>query len=516
MPIPQIGTALGRARRGRALPILALALALVAVGIGLGSPARVLGHAGVVQSSPADGERLEDAPGSLTIDFTEPVGISTDAVRLVDSAGTPVALTPATSEGTRVTQILPPLGDGWYLATWTVVSTDGHIVHGAAAFAVGDAEGPPPTASETTAIAIPTTLARAIGDGCLLVAVGGIGAFLLLRANSRRVRRLVIGAAGVGVVGSLALAAMAVADAGQAALAGAVVSAALLRAGFLASIAISVAFGRWRLAVALAIPALAITMIGGHPSREPLTATFLFIHLCGAALWLGAAPSVLLALGDASVPDESAEQVVRRFSWAATFTLALTVGGGLLLALLLTEATITGLDPRYLGLLVAKIALVGLAALLGAMTRRRLARASVDRRQLTRLFVVDSVLLVIIIMLSAGLAAGAAREVVADEGDAHVGHCPLETTEGATLTVLPARVGDNTIYLDGAGPLEHARVELRHAGDPAAIVIEAAPQGAGWSGTGAIPVAGTWDATVVVGKDAFSEQRHACQLRILP
>jgi copper transport protein len=517
VPIAVIGTARGRARRGRALPVVALALALLAAGIGLGSPTPVLGHAGLVQVSPADGERLEVSPGALTIDFTEPVGISPGAVRLIDAAGTPIALEPPTIAGTRVTQPMPPLADGWHLATWSVVSADGHIVHGAVAFAVGDAEGPPPNASEGSIVAIPTAAARALGDAGLLAAIGGIGAFLLLGAGTRRVRRLVLAASVLGAAGGVTLAAIVVADAGQAAFAAPAVIAALVRAALLAVVAAAVALERWRIGAALAAPALAITMVGGHPGGDPLTAVLLLLHLSGAALWLGAAPSVLLVLRDWSVPQLTAEGVVRRFSKAAPLTLALTVGGGSVLAFVLTDAFAVGLDARYLGLLAAKAALVGLAALLGATTRRRLARGTVDRGRLTRLFLVDTVLFVVVVALSAGLAAGAPRDVTATDGDVHVGHCSLDTTTGvASLTLLPARVGDNTLYLDGAGLLEHARVELRLAGDPGAIVIDAAPSGAGWVGAGAIPVAGTWDAAVAIGRDPFTEERVMCQLRIVP
>jgi copper transport protein len=516
MPIPLIGTAAGRVRRRRAL-LLALALVAVAVAVGMGSPARVVGHAGLVRSSPADGERLENAPAALTIDFSEPVGISPGAVRLVDAAGTLIALSPATSDGARVTQLLPPLADGWYLATWTVVSADGHVVHGAAAFAVGDAEGTPPTAPASSMVSIATVAARAVADGCLLVVVGGIGAILLLGAGTRRVRRLVLAATVAGAAGSIALAGIAVLDAGQAAVAGSAVAAPLLRAALLATTVIAVGAQRWRVAAVIAAVTLLTTMIGGHPGEELLTAAVLLIHLCGAALWLGAAPSVLLVLRDPAVSVEGAETVVRRFSWAATITLSLAVIGGSVLAILLTDAFGAGLDPRYVGLLAAKAALVGVAAFLGATTRRRLATGPVDRRRLTQLFVVDTVLFVVIVALSAGLAAGAPRDVTASDGDVHVGHCTLVTTTGvASLTLDPARVGDNTVHLDGAGPLEHARVELRHGGDPGAIVIDAAPSGSGWAGTGAIPVAGTWDAVVVLGRDAFSEEHLGCQLRLVP
>ena len=510
------------ARIERALPVLPLLLALLAFGTGMAFPlATALGHAGVAHTSPSDGERLAVSPSSLSIGFTEAVGIGSDGVRLVDATGASIPLVPATSEGSTVTQALPPLADGWYLATWTAISQDGHIVHGALSFAVGDAQGPPPTAPQAEPTTPAITAARAVADWGLVVAVGGIGAVLLLGATSRRVRWLVLGASAASAAGSLALGIFALMDAGQGVLAGPGLTAilgVLARATVLAGVALAVAATRWRTAAVLAAAALLITAGGGHPGTHPLTALLFLLHLCGAALWLGAAPAVLLALSDRSIPDAEAEMIVRRFSRLATVTLVLTVGGGSLLAVLLTDAFATGVDARYVVLLSLKVALVGTAAVLGALTRRRLAGAGVGRGRLRRLFALDAGLLVGVIVLSAGLAAGAPTHADAGGDDLHVGHCSIETPAGlASLTLVPAHVGTNTVFLDGAGELDHARVELRRGEDPAAIVIELAPGGAGWSMAGAaVPVEGAWDATVVLGRSAFNEETAVCRMRVLP
>ena len=42
--------------------------------------------------------------------------------------------------GTTVSQAIEPLPDGWYVMAWSIVSEDGHVVHGSATFAVGDAD----------------------------------------------------------------------------------------------------------------------------------------------------------------------------------------------------------------------------------------------------------------------------------------------------------------------------------------------------------------------------------------
>ncbi len=180
----------GRVRRRRTRPLLALGLgASIAAAIFV-MPATALAHAGVVRTSPADGERLATSPATFEVEFSEPIGIDPSGIRVVDATGVAVDLPPARAEGALAIQALPPLPDGWYQASWSVVSSDGHIVHGAIAFAVGDATGPPPlaTASDSSAAAI--VVLRAIADLGLIVTVGAMAAWVMLAAVSPRVRRL--------------------------------------------------------------------------------------------------------------------------------------------------------------------------------------------------------------------------------------------------------------------------------------------------------------------------------------
>jgi copper transport protein len=506
----------------RTPPIRSVAVAVAVATVVLLTPSVALAHAGVIRTTPADGERLETSPPALVIEFTEPVGLDPDGVRLVDDAGARVALPgPAVASGARVTQPLPSLTDGWYLASWSVVSTDGHVVHGAIAFAVGDATGPPPATSGDDP-SIPLAIARAAADLGLIVAVGAIAAWVLLHATSVRVRRLALGASLLGTAGSLVVAGLTVAEGGQAAAGGLALMTTVVRGVLLVGVAglVYAAARRpsaWRIALIVGAAALVTMMFGGHPNESVLTATLLLAHLSAAALWLGAAPAVLLLLLDGAVGDADAITVVRRFSKVATWALFVAVGGGSLLALALTDAELEGLDPRYLGLLMAKIAMVVVAAILGAFTRRRLAKDTAGRPSLKRLFVVDSILLVVVITCSAGLTVGPPKSVVAAADGIHIGHCSLEMDDGvASLSLVPARVGDNTVHLDGAGDVEHALVELRLAGEAGAIEIDLTPNGDGWSGKGSIPVAGVWEATVAIGRDQFTEERLACQIRMEP
>lgn len=507
----------GRVRRRRTRPLLALGLGASIAAVIFVMPATALAHAGVVRTSPADGERLATSPATFEVEFSEPIGIDPSGIRVVDATGVAVDLPPARAEGALAIQALPPLPDGWYQASWSVVSSDGHIVHGAIAFAVGDATGPPPlaTASDSSAAAI--VVLRAIADLGLIVTVGAMAAWVMLAAVSPRVRRLATWAALVGAAGAAGVVLLAVADAGQAALAGAAGQATLIRVGLLLGVAVAVGAGSWRVGLVLGSLALITMAVGGHPGGEVVTAGLLVLHLAAACVWLGAAPAVLLVLLDRRTADGDALRVVRRFSRAATITLFVVVGAGSLLALRLTDAQLAGLDPRYVMLLGAKVALVLLAAILGAFTRRRLATDSADRASLRRLFLVDSVLLVVVIACSAGLTIGPPRDEGVEDG-IHVGHCSVETANGAaaSLSLVPARVGDNTVFLDGAGKLQKVLVELRLPGEAGAIEVELAAEGAGWKGTGSIPVAGIWDVTIALQEDAFTVTRPTCQLRVEP
>lgn len=482
-------------------------------------------HAEVLRTAPADGERLVASPSVLVIEFNEPVGVSTDGVRVVDASGMELSLGPPGVTGSRLEQPLPALEDGWYLATWRVVSADGHTVRGAIAFAVGDATGPPPlTPTAATGPGVAVVL-RAVADLGLLLVAGSVGAWLVLGVGAARIRRLLIAGGALGAGGAACLVALSFADAGASALSTPAVLAGAVRALALAALVLRAATAplassrRGRAAAGLtAALALATMALSGHPSAAPLTALLVLLHLAGASLWLGAAPAVLLVLRDGQVGDEDALRVVRRFSRAATAALALAVGGGTALSLLLTA----GLDarPSYLAILAAKVVLVVVAAALGTLARRRLARGRATRSGLRRLFAIDAGLLVIVVALSAALTSGPPREAAASgwDDDLHIGHCSAPTDDGsiANLTLVPARVGDNTIYLDGAGTMLSAQVELRRPDDDGPLVLTLEQSGVGWAGPAAVPVAGPWTATLRLQRDEFLVERISCDFAVTP
>ena len=112
------------------------AAALVALVAGAGPAAA---HASLESTSPSAGQVLAAPPGQVELTFSEPVEVSLGAVRVYDSNAERVDEGGVRHDGgDSVVQPLSDLPDGSYVVTWRVVSADGHPIHGAFTFQVGD------------------------------------------------------------------------------------------------------------------------------------------------------------------------------------------------------------------------------------------------------------------------------------------------------------------------------------------------------------------------------------------
>ncbi|MEU3662688.1 copper resistance protein CopC [Streptomyces sp. NPDC032940] len=116
-----------------------LAALLVLILLGGAGPASA--HAALRSTDPGDGAVLRRAPGTVTLTFTESVGLRDDSFRVLDPGGHRVRTEDAghadgRSDTARVT--LPgKLAEGTYTVAWRVVSADSHPVSGAFTFSVG-------------------------------------------------------------------------------------------------------------------------------------------------------------------------------------------------------------------------------------------------------------------------------------------------------------------------------------------------------------------------------------------
>jgi len=93
-------------------------------------------HAIVVASEPEDGTRVV-APKALAIHFNGRIEKSPCSVSLVGpgKASVPLVATPSPRLET-LAYTLPILAPGTYVATWKVLSADGHITNGVVRFTV--------------------------------------------------------------------------------------------------------------------------------------------------------------------------------------------------------------------------------------------------------------------------------------------------------------------------------------------------------------------------------------------
>jgi copper transport protein len=129
--------------RRPAAALAALGLSLVGLGaLGVATALPASAHAEIVSATPAEGQRLESAPTSVTLKFSEPVSIDTGYLRVLDKDGkrldTGKPQHPG-GDGTAATvSVKAGLPDGGYLVSWRVVSADSHPIGGAYSFVVGD------------------------------------------------------------------------------------------------------------------------------------------------------------------------------------------------------------------------------------------------------------------------------------------------------------------------------------------------------------------------------------------
>lgn len=385
---------------------------VVLAGLGLvlaGPPSPAYAHAQLVGTTPANGARLATAPAEIVLVFSERVNLVQNGVRLLGagSAGSVPGVGPARIDPANPAQVRVPLpaglGEGGYTVSWRVVSADSHPIHGAFAFAVGNASvGPLPDAAARTDADSPLStvfwLFRWLGYAGLALLAGGV-LFLLVGWprgwTQPRPRRLLAagwlgsllcalamlllqgpyGAGGTlaGAVDPALLGATLVTDYGRSVLARLVllaVAGALLLylAKGRSARPVAVALG---LVVGLALPA---TWVGtGHANAQasPLAAAADTVHLAAMATWFGGLVYLIVGVLPAALAHPVADVAValRRFSRTATGCVAALVVTGTYQAWrgIGSLAAISG--SPYGTLLVFKLAAVGVLLWFGAMSR---------------------------------------------------------------------------------------------------------------------------------------------------
>jgi copper transport protein len=399
--------------------------AVVTVGLALG-PAPADAHAELISTEPASGEQLDAAPERVVLRFTESVDVSDDAIEVLTAGGDPVDVGDPghlDGEGAAVAVDLPDLGDGTYVVSWRVISSDSHPVSGAFTFGVGDAraalsdadaqalvDDAQAGAGSDRIVGISYGVVRFAGFAGLLVLIGGavfVAALWPAGADDPRARRILAAAwwlalgatvlgiplqATYGVGGSLA-------DAFDPSVIGDELGARtgrawIVRLVLLAAVAVvgpllarRASEGRRGALLPAAIVGglalLATITVTGHATSGDLVGLAVvtdLVHLSAVSVWLG---GLALLLGAVLRPadgvgDGRAEAIATRFSDVAFGAVMVIVASGVVQAWRQLGSWDALVDSSYGRLLLVKVGFFMLMVTAAAASRswvRQRARA---------------------------------------------------------------------------------------------------------------------------------------------
>jgi copper transport protein len=413
-------------RRGLLIGAAALALTLLA------APS-AFAHALLEGTSPGRDAQLATAPALVSFRFSEPVEGSFGAVRVFTESGRRVDRGPllrpggSSSAGVALRTGLP---DGSYVATYRVISADGHPVSGGFGFTVGHAAAPttsvadfldaaetgPVTRGALSATRALSDLALALALGWLVLLVvavapalaalaGDQGAPAASEALRHRARRLVITAVALGlltaILGLLLQGASGAGTSLWSALSSDTVRGTLdTRSGqawmwrLIAWLVLAAALV-WRArsraggraervaGMAIAAPAAALCVLpalGGHAGAEHPTVLMVpmnAVHVAAVSLWVGGLAGLVAVLPAATRQLEPAERTrllggtLRRFSPLALASVLALSAAGVAQAIVLLDSLSELTSTSFGRLLIAKTVLLAALVAAGAWHRRR-------------------------------------------------------------------------------------------------------------------------------------------------
>lgn len=397
------------ARLARRAPVSTVArsastLLLVAAVLMLTPVAPASAHASLVGTVPGDGVTLQQAPGEITLSFSEHVALAATHVEVADGNGIPVPVTHlrvvtehpgdvagGMEEPVQVVGRLPHLATGTYRVSWGTVSGDDlHESSGSFAFGVRmplQALGPVDDTPSVVESAVRWVLLLGIA-----LALGGLlTRSLLLRSGARA--QAVVGVLKLSVAGSLAALLAS----------GTLLVVQVVSGGVVGHEVLTGSYGfRWSLRetglVLLALAAVSLlrgappgatraltlgggtltclgTALLGHAgagmtlSTTRVAATA--IHLGAALAWAGAVVCLALLVlrphRSAAVPWVD---VLRSFAMPATACVSLTAVSGIYLSSEVVSSVDAVLSTFYGRTLLVKVCLAGLAGAVGLANHR--------------------------------------------------------------------------------------------------------------------------------------------------
>jgi len=526
-----------------------------------------LGHSQLVSSEPGAGETLATAPAEIRLVFSEPIDARYTSLDLLDGTGRAILVGAGAPDPADRRILVAPIpagtampADTLYTVNWRALSAaDGHTTQGFLAFGVGNvsvaggAAGGPGAAGTTSGdlhgghsggAAAAEIQGKVLAYGGSMLAFGlAILAWLVLRPALGRIPRgaaygagiaLVAGAAGcvlLLVVGADSVPA-AIGPSGSTdylAFAGGTRIGQLLAArtavGAIGGLVVLVVarFGGARApAAALAVAGaaglvgLVLTAAGGHASAfsSPIPVAMDVVHLVAASIWL-AGLVMLGALtdfgGKSRLEPGALGRVVPRFSALALVSVALIALTGIYADWVETR-DLLGFDTPYGINLLVKILVFVLALSVGLLNYLDGGRDGIRRLGLSRRLLVELVLGVAVLAITANLTSGSPTG-----SDRPVAIAPAPSTvasaEPATLALLPGRPGPNGFEAGlPTPPPQGSTVEL---------VLQRLDQDVGSSRTtmrpdferatpqfvtdATLPPGSHWDATVIATDPSGSE-----------
>ena len=544
----------------RLVATLAILVGVLALGTTAASA-----HATLESSSPADGQSVLTSPSEIRITFSEAVTTISGGLSVLDADGKTVDVGNSEVVGGRtlVAPISETLSDGTYVATYRVLSADGHPVSGSLLFAVGAGaldRSAQPSSSGDRLWEIIGGISRFIMYLAALVAAG-VAFFLAFIHDHAEDRWRIVPFVRIGSILAL-LSAIGIVMS-QAALltgkgAGAVTdstvlrdvlnqnlgwSLALLMIG-LAAVHLSTDIPKKVVSQSLAVyGGLAVTVsfaVWGHATELSPTAISLAadaIHATAAALWLGGLVGLVMVLS-VRTPEtvRATAGIIGRFSRMAFWSVIALTLAGLTLTITGSDASLNSILTTTWGQLVlAKIGLTLIVVLIAAWNRRTLVPSltsptentgelAVRWATLLRTIRAEAVLLVAVVALTAIVVnVPPARTAVVAKAD-RVDITQRVDTGNVQLSVDPAIVGPNTVavrYTDGTGqPINVANSMSIEFSQPSAGLepitrqVPASEPGVFVIQGNELSIPGTWTITIAVRTGDFTEQRTSFEVPV--
>lgn len=524
--------------------------ALLLVALFLLGAAPAFAHASLLETQPASGAVLSEAPQQIVLTFSEPA--SALAMHLIDADGerTELASGDAVSSGNSIVVSLPGGAlRGTYVLSWRAASSDGHPIAGSVIFSVGAPSDGSPAEQSTVDVTVRGILwlTRATMLITLLLGAGSSGFRMVATALPTMARRATLTAIAVGAIAAVLSVPLHGLDALGRPLSdigapevwavtmtsgyGASVIAALL-AMALAAIAIAArrpSLAGWISVLSLVAIGLTATLSGHASSADPrwLTRSMVFVHVFSIAWWAGELLPLALSLRQSPA---MADPPLLWFSRFIPFVVAPLVISGVTLAVIqLGPPSAAWLSP-YTYLFALKIGMLlvlfALAALnRWSLTNRVMAGEETATRHLRGAIVIEIILIMVIVGVAAGWRFTPPPRSLAAEL-LHATTVPLQFPDGditGRLTISPGQSGPNRVTVAlmqselTPAAVKSVRVFLE---SPELRVdrleIEGAMAELGeWTSDGAlIPLAGSWIVTVEVRISDFVQTRTSATFSV--